>query len=73
MPIFMFSSEEVVPYVAAFSLCLWEEVSSGISSTAILNWSPSHTSVCTVPHFELPLDLWAEHRSQCFPKNYKGQ
>ena len=38
-----------------------------------LNWSPSHAFVCTVPHFELPLDPWAEHHSQCFPKNYKGQ
>lgn len=35
--------EGVVPYVAVDSMCPWEEVRSGPSYTAILNWSHSNS------------------------------
>ena len=34
-----FVSEEVVSYIAVDSLCPWEEVSSGSSYVAVLNWN----------------------------------
>lgn len=36
-PVFRFFSEEIVPYIAINSVCLWQEVSLGSSYVAILN------------------------------------